>query len=902
MKFSLIIFLLLQCFYSAKCDDLVTKNIDIFNLKYPTEDVYIHFDNNSYFLGDTIWFKAYVRNRNTGLRSDISKVLYVELLCDLGYVRETKKMKINHGVCNGFFSLTDSLYRGGFYEIRAKTRSMLSFGNEPQLIIHRSYSPYFFKFDLKNETFTENLKNSNFGGKNNRWEYWGFQHPGLNISSNINNYEFSKVIPVYDEVSEGAYHYKNMNKGAIIGEGLRSKIKEIYIDFFPEGGNIIKGVETKVGFEIKDKSGSPIAAKGYIKNSKGETISQINTIKDGMGCFYLNPVSGDENDNSYTAYINYENKEYKFDLPKAKDYGISMITDISGTESINIRIQEHQLNRQSNREISLIVISPSNNWQKYPLALNSDSAEVITINRSEFDNGVNRLVICDSKGNSYCDRLLFIDNRKATAYNMTISGLKKNYKPYEKIELEISLSDNNGMPIIADLSVAVRDKKYLEKSYDSDNIESHFMIRNNLDRFIPNISKYMNMNNNKLYSELDLYLINTQKRRYEWDELMLRKNPVIDYKVEKGLSIGGYVFDATRNNKNNNARALEDMFVESVISFDTLEIYGDTRSDKNGYFNFLVPDYYGRVYAKIDINEKKSGSKTSSLVIRDYHKKYYLPIDRIISTFPKEYNYYERNIIDRSINDNDNESELDSLFDFSVNLDNVTVKAKQKSKRVKRGYPIFRSDIREEINNSLDKGDILCGNISKLYLINDNANESYIYSDELIWCNNPVNGSKLEKDIFFVNDRNEAVGLYEKSTSKEDSKLIPITSVENVEIYSSYGPRSLYDKEFLWSKAISDVRIYFYKTNGYKRTSGNSLRILEYNGYSYGAKFNHKDYSSGINENQKDYRRTLYWNPTVITDENGKAKIEFYNNTTCQDLNISIETLTFEGVPVVYNK
>ena len=60
------------------------------------------------------------------------------------------------------------------------------------------------------------------------------------------------------------------------------------------------------------------------------------------------------------------------------------------------------------------------------------------------------------------------------------------------------------------------------------------------------------------------------------------------------------------------------------------------------------------------------------------------------------------------------------------------------------------------------------------------------------------------------------------------------------------------------------------------------------------------DYSKGINPDLKDYRRTLYWNPTLITDENGKAKIEFYNNTTTSEFDISIETLTFDGVPVVF--
>ena len=44
-----------------------------------------------------------------------------------------------------------------------------------------------------------------------------------------------------------------------------------------------------------------------------------------------------------------------------------------------------------------------------------------------------------------------------------------------------------------------------------------------------------------------------------------------------------------------------------------------------------------------------------------------------------------------------------------------------------------------------------------------------------------------------------------------------------------------------------------------------------------------------------DKRRTLYWNPTVQTDENGKAVIECYNNQYSTPLIIQAETLSNDG-------
>lgn len=49
----------------------------------------------------------------------------------------------------------------------------------------------------------------------------------------------------------------------------------------------------------------------------------------------------------------------------------------------------------------------------------------------------------------------------------------------------------------------------------------------------------------------------------------------------------------------------------------------------------------------------------------------------------------------------------------------------------------------------------------------------------------------------------------------------------------------------------------------------------------------------------KDYRRTLYWNPNVKTDKEGKAKIEFYNNSSCKQVVISAEGITADGKAMV---
>jgi len=71
-------------------------------------------------------------------------------------------------------------------------------------------------------------------------------------------------------------------------------------------------------------------------------------------------------------------------------------------------------------------------------------------------------------------------------------------------------------------------------------------------------------------------------------------------------------------------------------------------------------------------------------------------------------------------------------------------------------------------------------------------------------------------------------------------------------------------------------------------------------GYSGVSEFYSPNYSVLPSVFIPDYRRTLYWNPTVTTDENGKANIQFYNNSSSKDFSISAETVTQQGMIGIY--
>ena len=76
-------------------------------------------------------------------------------------------------------------------------------------------------------------------------------------------------------------------------------------------------------------------------------------------------------------------------------------------------------------------------------------------------------------------------------------------------------------------------------------------------------------------------------------------------------------------------------------------------------------------------------------------------------------------------------------------------------------------------------------------------------------------------------------------------------------------------------------------------------RITTVDGYSRPYSFYSPEYPDGPIFGDVDYRRTLYWNPNVITDEEGKAQVEFYNNSVTKRFSIEAAGITSAGVPYI---
>ena len=117
-----LLLLLLVTSLAAKAQTGLEVVKDILEGAPVQEKVYLHLDNTCYYKGDTIWYKAYVVRADDLTYTDMSRILYVELLSPDGMVVERQGIIISsEGYGDGNFTLQDSIY-SGYYEVRAYTR------------------------------------------------------------------------------------------------------------------------------------------------------------------------------------------------------------------------------------------------------------------------------------------------------------------------------------------------------------------------------------------------------------------------------------------------------------------------------------------------------------------------------------------------------------------------------------------------------------------------------------------------------------------------------------------------------------------------------------------------------------------------------------------------------------
>ena len=906
------------------------RDINAFNKMYPQEKVYLHFDNTAYFLEETIWFKAYVMAANAQRESHLSKVLYVELLSPEGAVLETKKYPIVNGGCHGEFHL-DSLYLSGYYEVRAYTRYMLNFGDDA--VFSRVFPVY------------KNVPEGNYHQKTildrdlsrrklvRRYHDWG-------------EYSlWSYIFPPGKKMRE-KYHYEPLPKwepkkrrstvpaSDAFDDPVKKKEIPISVDFYPEGGVIIDSVEQQVAFLISDTEGRGLNLPGEIQNALGKKVASMTALLDGMGVFSMEFQQGEK----YKALVRYQGKEYRFDLPQVQPAGCALgLRNFYAKDSVHILVS-YKKDELFNDSIVACALSRNGNiYQFYLLETNENQA--ISIAKKDMPEGLNVISIFDKEGRAIAERSCFITHPEDKRNHLSISDNSRGYafNPYGRIHIDMQAKDHRGQAVQGNISISVRDAESDDISYNSDNFYTWLLLTSDLKGYIKDASYYFEKQDRIHQMHLDLLMLTRTWCRYQWENMNEQyKQAGWKQPIEKGLMADGCIFDTEQFRKPRLKHT--PMSFSFYVEGDSIEYVGKIQTNEIGNYAVQFPPFYGQ--------------GNMWVAMRDYSlgPSHMVSLNRWYSPKPKYISYYELNVptADASINIT---SQM-PIFDDGlrqIDLAEVGIKKKSFRRRIQYQYSLQHYDIREELEYMMDtykiplniyffRPDTLVKSIMDRYNFppcdfntvlassypSDTAMPEgkfywkvYQYSRKMLYFDEIVVRSEPEvRDKFRINL--ESAHLFDVNPGRLSDSISPNTNTD-IGAYSSIF-NSNFGKRVSGNKKPTRFKLPYYGNSDMHPDCvafflpADSAEMIEpplvmgqrrtkIQGYSYSKEFVHPDYTDvPVQDLPRDYRRTLYWNPNVMLDENGRAEIEFFNNSTCRHLSISAEGLSHDGKPLVFKK
>ena len=126
-------------------------------------------------------------------------------------------------------------------------------------------------------------------------------------------------------------------------------------------------------------------------------------------------------------------------------------------------------------------------------------------------------------------------------------------------------------------------------------------------------------------------------------------------------------------------------------------------------------------------------------------------------------------------------------------------------------------------------------------------------------------------------------------------RSIPISNIDFVDVLK--GPKAA----IYGSRAANGV-IAVYTLSGSEKSGTNKnhkkrgIINFVHPGYSHARKFYEPVYRTQKKEDDKfDYRSTMYWNPTIKLDKQGKASISFYTADVISPYRVVLEGITLNG-------
>lgn len=337
--------------------------------------------------------------------------------------------------------------------------------------------------------------------------------------------------------------------------------------FYPEGGDLVYGIESKVAFKVVDKSGKGINASGELRNRKGEVLANLKTEFNGIGTFSIEPTQGKE----YSVRIDDGVGEpYEVELPEIKSEGLTMsVLHYPKDKRYDIKVSGHGI--EDNRIYLLVQGRGILNYSRMQ-SLN-DQRTKFEISEDQLSEGVNQMTLFDSKFEPQAERLIFKYPEGSNDINIKTS--KTEYSSREKVSIDMNYNLSRGDVEDINLSLSVY-RYYKDLDLEQNRITASLMLDSDLKGRIETPDYYFAEISNLTKAHLDNLMMTQGWRRFKWKDVLEDNQRKVSYYPE----LAGPILSGSSRPGNTNLKAI---FPGKIPELLTSSIDGD------GSFHIQLP-------------------------------------------------------------------------------------------------------------------------------------------------------------------------------------------------------------------------------------------------------------------------------------------------------------------------
>ena len=635
------------------------------------------------------------------------------------------------------------------------------------------------------------------------------------------------------------------------------------LQFFPEGGQLVAGLNNRLAFKATNALGRGVAISGFVLSAAGDTVVGFSSRYLGMGYLNISPAVAE----TYTAYCKREGGSWiKAPLPAVMPTGFALQVD-NFTNKNNVRVIIQQNKGGTAEQFGTLIIHGGGEVRlsaKVPLARKTS---LLNVPRNQLAEGVNHLTLFDEQDRPVCERLLWIAD--SSRLEIRVAPLKTTYKPREKVELEITAQDLLGRPAKAHLSLAVTDGaqvRELEKY--PQNIVSYLKLSSEVRGQIEEPASYFDPKNTASTLHLDYLLMTQGWRRFTWQEILQDSLPKPAYFVEQGVSLVG---SATRPNKKSAGVVKITAFVTLA---DTSQLLYSTESDEQGNFGFYALDFADSARVLVQGATLKGGR---NLLVK-------LQTPKPPTAKPeKQQNSLEKAAVEEYLKRLKDYLRIEAQIRKSGEqlLQEIVVKAKKTV--IPDARKIYSSaDATLKASDFANRGaqnplEVLQGRVAGVNVTGNGVNVQ-------VSIRGAANFSGPIEPLYILDGT---------PVSRDAILSIPVTDLESIDVLKG-ASASIYG-----SQGAGGVLAFFTKRGSpnydYSQEETPGVIVTKWLGYQVEREYYTPKYDKKPAFERPDFRSTLTWLPNIQTDENGKAKVSFYHSDSVAPAQINVQGLSAYG-------